>query len=84
MGISLQNQMLDMRRRSLIYGAASLPALAALDVISADQPPLAHRVARAKHVIYLFMSGGPSHLDTFDHRPELQRRHGQPIPESFL
>ena len=84
MGISLQNQMLDMRRRSLIYGAASLPALAALDVISADQPPLAHRVARAKHVIYLFMSGGPSHLDTFDYRPELQRRHGQPIPESFL
>ena len=43
-----------------------------------------HHVASAKHVIYLFMSGGPSHVDTFDNKPELDRLHGQPIPESFV
>src|SRR5262245_47463377 len=44
--------------------------------------PLHHK-ARAKRVIYLYMAGGPSHLETFDHKPELAKRHGQPMPESF-
>jgi hypothetical protein len=39
--------------------------------------------ARAERVIYLFMHGGPSHLETFDPRPELQRLSGQPLPASF-
>lgn len=43
-----------------------------------------HHPARAKNIIYLFMAGGPSQLDLFDHKPELHRLHGQPIPESFL
>jgi hypothetical protein len=38
----------------------------------APRPP--HRPARAKRVIFLFMNGGPSHLDTFDFKPELARR----------
>ena len=42
-----------------------------------------HRVARAKRVIFLYMSGGPSHLETFDHKPELARLHGQAMPASF-
>jgi hypothetical protein len=42
-----------------------------------------HLPARAKRVIYLYMAGGPSHLESFDHKPELARRHGQPMPESF-
>jgi hypothetical protein len=47
--------------------------------------PLApHFAPRAKRVIYLFMSGGPSHVDTFDQKPELQRLDGQPIPESYI
>ena len=44
-------------------------------------PP--HVPPRAKRVIYLYMAGGPSHLESFDHKPELTRRHGQPMPESF-
>lgn len=41
-----------------------------------------HLPQRAKRVIYLYMSGGPSHLETFDHKPELARRDGQPMPDS--
>ena len=36
--------------------------------------------ARAKRVIFLFMHGGPSHLDTFDPKPRLDRDHGKPLP----
>jgi hypothetical protein len=39
--------------------------------------------ARAKSVIFLFMEGGPSHLDTLDPKPELTRLHGQRLPASF-
>src|SRR5262249_5720060 len=49
--------------------------------------PLAPRAPqftpRAKAVIFLFMEGGPSHLDTFDPKPELSRLHGQKLPPSF-
>lgn len=41
-----------------------------------------HVPPRAKRVIYLFMSGGPSQLDLFDYKPELQKRHGQQLPDS--
>ncbi len=43
----------------------------------------AHWQPRAKRVIYLYQAGGPSHLETFDPKPELGRRHGQDMPESF-
>ena len=36
--------------------------------------------ASAKRVIFLFMKGGPSHVDTFDYKPKLQRDHGKPLP----
>ena len=36
--------------------------------------------ARAKHVIYLFLAGGPSQVDTFDPKPTLTRYNGQPLP----
>ena len=38
----------------------------------------------AKRVIYLFMSGGPSHVDTFDHKPALAKYDGQPIPPGVV
>jgi hypothetical protein len=54
---------------------------------AASRNPLAaklpHHVARAKSVIFLFMEGGPSHLDTFDPKPLLNELAGKPIPESF-
>lgn len=42
-----------------------------------------HVVPRAKRVIFLCMAGGPSHLETFDYKPELERMDGQPMPASF-
>ncbi|MBS0261499.1 MAG: DUF1501 domain-containing protein, partial [Planctomycetes bacterium] len=39
-----------------------------------------HFAPRAKRVISLFMHGGPSQLDLFDHKPDLVRRHGEELP----
>jgi hypothetical protein len=46
-------------------------------------PELPHFAAKAKRVIYLFMAGGPSHIDTFDYHPELQPHHGKELPQSI-
>jgi uncharacterized protein (DUF1501 family) len=48
----------------------------------APKPP--HFPAKAKHVIFLFMQGGPSHIDTFDPKPLLTKMHGQPLPPSAV
>ena len=52
-----------------------------------DANPLAprpgHHPAKAKAVIFLFMAGGPSHLELFEPKPTLQRLDGQTVPESF-
>jgi len=39
-----------------------------------------HFKPKAKNVVFLFMDGGPSHVDLFDHKPELKRLDGEPIP----
>ncbi len=44
------------------------------------EPQSTHFPARAKRVIFLFMKGGPSHLDTFDYKPQLQKDDGKPLP----
>jgi len=60
--------------------AESCPARAlAEDPLRPRQP---HFAARAKSVIFLFMQGGPSHVDTFDYKPLLERNHDQPLPVS--
>ena len=46
---------------------------------ASSRPQLHHR-PRAKSVIFLFMSGGFSHVDSFDPKPMLKQRHGQPMP----
>src|SRR5438445_133125 len=46
-------------------------------------PELPHFAPKAKRVIFLYMSGGPSHLETFDYKPDLARLHNQLMPESF-
>ena len=48
-----------------------------------SRPGPPHFPAKAKRVISLFMHGGPSHLETFDPKPDLQRLAGQPLPASF-
>ncbi|MCU0866480.1 MAG: DUF1501 domain-containing protein [Planctomycetes bacterium] len=47
-----------------------------------DRPLGPHFAPRAKRVIYLHMEGGPSHLDLFDHKPQLERWYDQDLPES--
>ena len=42
-----------------------------------------HFKPKVKRVIYLFMHGGPSHVDLFDPKPDLIKYAGQPLPESF-
>jgi hypothetical protein len=68
-------------------GAVALASLATPDTASAaalrgvlDPPPLPQK---AKRVIWLTMAGGPSHLETFDHKPKLAELDGQPMPESM-
>jgi hypothetical protein len=73
------------------FGSLALAALLADDgLLAADDAPAdplapkkPHFDARAKRAIFLFMAGGPSHLETFDPKPELQRLHGEKLPESF-
>jgi hypothetical protein len=50
------------------------------DPLAPKEPP---QYAAAKRVLFLFMSGGPSQVDTFDPKPELTRLHGQKLPASF-
>jgi hypothetical protein len=47
-------------------------------------PKAPHFAPKAKRVIHLFMNGGPSHVDTFDYKPELNKRHGQKLPNPNL
>src|SRR6266851_1475139 len=79
-------------RAGLGFGAWALLDLLARDGVraspdAASDNPLApkrpHFVPRAKHVIFLFMQGGPSHIDTFDPKPLLNRHQGEPLPPSI-
>ncbi len=63
-------------------GAIALSSLAAAEEKSA-RTPTPHFKPTAKSVIFLFMSGGPSQVDTFDFKPELERLAGQDVPESI-
>ncbi len=47
-------------------------------------PKAPHFKAKAKHVVHLFMNGGPSQVDTFDPKPALDKYHGKPLPSTNL
>jgi hypothetical protein len=55
----------------------------AIDPLDPLLPRLPHHPASAQSVIFLFMEGGPSHIDLFDPKPELDRLAGQPMPASY-
>ncbi|MEQ9409056.1 MAG: DUF1501 domain-containing protein [Fuerstiella sp.] len=59
---------------------AGLPAWATTETGRLQSPSLPHHAARARRVIFLFMHGGPSQVDTFDYKPELQKRDGEELP----
>ncbi len=85
------------RRDWLLSAGAGFGALALTDLLasestagSASTSPSSvvasaswRRPATARSVIFLFMEGGPSHIDTFDPKPEVNRLAGQPLPPSF-
>jgi uncharacterized protein (DUF1501 family) len=71
--------LLDLLARDSVLSAAS--AATSHNPLAAKRP---HFHARAKHVIFLFMQGGPSHIDTFDPKPLLRKLHGQPLPASAI
>ena len=70
------------------FGALALADLLASDARGSDAPhverhPDLHPPAKAKSVIFLFMEGGPSHIDLFDPKPKLNELAGQKLPASF-
>jgi uncharacterized protein (DUF1501 family) len=91
---SRENPPLLTRREMLCRAGLGFGSWALLDLLTRDgllaaersdnslaaKPP--HSIARAKHVIFLFMQGGPSHIDTFDPKPLLNKMHGQSLPPS--
>jgi hypothetical protein len=85
------------RRHFFKQCGVGIGGLALLDLLARDgtakaqaaiQEPLApkqsHFPAKAKRVIFLFMAGGPSQLDLFDHKPRIGELHGKPIPDEFV
>ena len=79
------------RRTFLHQTAAGLGSIALTDLLhaGADVPrwngvvnPL-HTHPKIKRVIFLYMAGGPSHLETFDYKPKLEELNGKAMPESF-
>src|SRR6476646_10809142 len=56
---------------------------AATNVVDPLKPKPPHFKPTAKSVIWLFIEGGPSHIDIFDPKPELDKLAGKPMPESF-
>ena len=77
-----------LRRAGCGFGALALAGLLQQERLLGQPTPLAanpmaphagHHGARAKSVIWLFINGGPSHVDTWDYKPELERRNGQEL-----
>jgi hypothetical protein len=82
-----------LRRSGLGFGMLGLTTLLArektfgVDAVSvagplAPKPP--HFPGKAQRVVHLFMNGGPSHVDTFDPKPALDKYHGKPLPNPNL
>jgi len=73
-----------LRRAGTGFGAMALAGLLGEESSAASTNPLAmlqpEYQAKAKRIIFLFMHGGPSQVDTFDYKPALKRDHGKPYP----
>ena len=83
---SLFNRAREFSRREMLRTASNGFGLTALSALLADRAYAGltdgaphHHPARAKNVIFCFMAGGVSHVDSFDPKPALQRHHGQSV-----
>jgi len=93
-GITALKRRTFLRHTGVGIGAAALQSLMLADerskALASESPAarmsrsdLPHHQPRVKNVIFLCMAGGPSHLETFDYKPQLDALNGQPMPESF-
>jgi hypothetical protein len=62
---------------------AERPPAVQIDPINPFAPRPPQFPPKAKSVIFLFQVGGPSHVDTFDYKPELQKLNGKPVPQAI-
>ena len=84
----LQNRRQLLKNSAIGFGQLAMTSLLQQTCLAtptvASAHPLAakptHHEARAKRIVFLFMKGGPSHVDTFDPKPLLDRDHGKPLP----
>jgi hypothetical protein len=95
MNLFHEHQLLLTRRQLFGRTAAGIGTVALASLLNdrlfaGDKPPLKthgvlpslHFAPKAKNVIYLFMSGGPSHIDLLDYKPKLRQNHGKELPAS--
>lgn len=93
----LSQHLLQMRRREFLgktasgLGMAALAhllardsALGASSLASGGLAQLPHFAPKAKHIIYLFQNGAPTHVDLFDYKPKLGDMHGKPMPDEYI
>lgn len=81
----------QMQRRAFLNGSGSALGAAALAGLMATDSKaqanataqLTHFAPKAKRVVYLFQSGGPSHIELFDYKPGLKALHGKELPDSI-
>src|SRR3954454_5707270 len=81
-GLRTQHSGLPTRRHLLKHSALGFGALALHSLLTEDAAgaPKPHFPPKAKRVIFLFMKGGLTPIDTFDRKPLLDRDHGKPYP----
>jgi hypothetical protein len=73
---------LHTRRHFFGRGATGIGVAALASLLNRANAETSHFAPRAKRVIYLFMSGGPSHIDLFDYKPKLKDLNGAELPAS--
>ncbi|MCS7471627.1 DUF1501 domain-containing protein [Stieleria sp. ICT_E10.1] len=79
----MQSRRQLLRNSAIGFGHLAFSAMLGQEALAAENPLAPkgpHFPARAKRIVFLFMKGGPSHVDTFDPKPQLDRDHGKPPP----
>ena len=71
------------RRRFFRDAAGGIGTIALAQVLAQEGRAAPHFPAKAKNIIFMFMEGGPSQLDLFDPKPELEKWDGKPLPDSI-
>lgn len=82
-GLGMHSRRQLLRTAAVGFGQLAFTAMLGQESRAAGNPlapKMPHFAPRAKRIVFLFMKGGPSHLDTFDPKPMLDRDHGKPPP----